>query len=421
MANLAARRGLAAFRDPGFPSYFGALLATGFAVQIQTVAVGWQVYDLTRDPLDLGLIGLSQFLPALLLVIVTGTVADRYPRRAIMGVCLAVMALVSAGLLLLARGDSPPVVRIFALIALFGAARAFYNPARQSIIANLVPAERLAGAVALNASANQFAMICGPVAGGLLYGVAPGAAYGASLGLFGVAAVLVAMIPKPAQRISKAPATLETLSAGFRYIWRAKVVLGAISLDLFAVLLGGAMALLPVYARDVLDIGPTGLGLLRAAPAIGAIVIGGWLIARPITDNAGRTMFLAVAAFGAFTAVFALSEIVWISIIALACIGAADMVSVYVRSTLIQLWTPDDLRGRVNAVNQVFVGASNEVGAFRAGTMAALIGPVAAVFIGGAGALVVAGLWRRLFPELAVIQRLDAPGGDAGEGDRVSR
>lgn len=407
MASEETRRGLAAFRDPGFTGYFGALLATGFAVQIQTVAVGWQVYDLTRDPLDLGLVGLSQFLPALLLVVVTGSVADRYPRRAIMGVALAVMALVAAGLLAVARSETPPVLLVFALIAVFGTARAFYNPARQSIIANLVPPERLAGAVALNSSANQAAMIGGPVAGGLLYGLGPGAAYGTSLALFAVAAVFIATIPKPAQRISKAPATLETLSAGFRYIWREKIVLGAVSLDLFAVLLGGAMALLPVYARDILDIGPTGLGMLRAAPAVGAILVGFWLIARPVTDNAGRNMFLAVAVFGAATAVFAVSELVWLSILALATIGAADMVSVYVRSTLIQLWTPDELRGRVNAVNQVFIGASNEVGAFRAGAMAAVIGPVAAVFIGGVGAVAIAGLWSRWFPGLVAIRRLD--------------
>lgn len=422
MADPAARRGLHAFREPGFAAYFGALVATGFAVQIQTVAVGWQVYDLTRDPLDLGLVGLSQFLPALLLVVVTGAVADRFPRKAIMGVCLGVMACVSVGLLTLSRSGAVEVVHIFALLAVFGAVRAFYNPARQSIIANLVPPERLSGAVALNSSANQFAMICGPVAGGLLYGIAPGAAYGTSLALFGVAAVLVVSIPKPVQTVSRAPPTLENLSAGFRYIWTQKVVLGAISLDLFAVLLGGAMALLPVYARDILDIGPTGLGFLRAAPAVGAIAMGAWLIARPIADHAGRTMFLAVAAFGLFTAVFAVSDILWLSVLALALTGAADMVSMYIRATLIQLWTPDELRGRVNAVNQVFIGASNEVGAFRAGGSAALIGPVAAVLVGGAGTLGVAALWWRAFPDLARVRRLDTPSTEERretEGGRV--
>lgn len=395
-----------AFRNPGFPSYWVALVASGFAIQIQTVAVGWQVYDLTRDPLDLGLVGLSQFLPAILLVLVTGTVADRFPRRAIMAVCLGVMALGAAGLMALTRGGGD-VGAIFALIVVFGAARAFFNPARQSIVPNLVPGPGLSNAIAVNTSGSQIATICGPVAGGLLYGVNPMAAYGASLGLFALAALFVARIPKPPQRTRKSRITAETLGAGFRYIWGHKVVLGAISLDLFAVLLGGATALLPVYARDVLEIGPSGLGFLRAAPAVGAIATGLYLMARPISDHAGRTMFAAVAVFGVFTAVFAVSETLWISVVALAVIGAADMVSVNIRATLVQLWTPDELRGRVNAVNQVFIGASNELGGFRAGSMAALTGPVAAVFVGGIGAVAVAGIWWRAFPGLARIRTLD--------------
>lgn len=402
-----------AFRNPGFPSYWGALVATGFAVQIQTVAVGWQVYDMTRDPFDLGLVGLSQFLPALLLVLVTGVVADRFPRRAIMGVCLGVMALAAAGLIYVTRAGVSNVVFIFACLAVFGTARAFYNPARQSTVPNLVPPGRLASAVAVNSSANHLATICGPVAGGLLYGLSPLAAYGSSLGLFGVAALLVSRIPKLPRRGATTRATVGTLVAGFRYIRHQRVVLGAISLDLFAVLVGGATALLPVFARDILHLGPLGLGVLRAAPAVGAIATGLYLMARPIEDGAGRAMFLAVAAFGAFTFVFALSETLWISVAALALIGASDMISVYIRGTLIQLWTPDDLRGRVNAVNQVFIGASNELGAFRAGTMAALIGPVFAVFVGGAGAVAIAGIWWRSFPELARIRRLDLLGATA--------
>lgn len=400
-------RGLDAFRSPGFPAYWAVLMSTGFAMQIQTVAVGWQVYDLTRDPLDLGLVGLSQFLPSLLLVVVTGAISDRFSRRGIMGVCMAVMALAAGGLILLTMQDEPHVGFIFAVIALTGSARAFFNPARQSIVANLVPPRRLANAVAMIASTNQIAIICGPVAGGLLYGIHPLAAYGTSLVLYLAGGILVAMIPKPAQRTSRVVASWETLSAGIRYIWGQKVILGAISLDLFAVLLGGAMGLLPVYARDILDVGPTGLGFLRAAPAIGAICMGFFLLARPVSDHAGRTMFFAVAVFGAATMVFAVSEVVWLSVAALAVSGAADMVSINVRSTLIQLRTPDDLRGRVNAVSQVFIGASNELGAFRAGTMAAVIGPVAAVLVGGAGTLAVVGLWVKAFPGLARVRRLD--------------
>jgi len=245
------------------------------------------------------------------------------------------------------------------------------------------------------------------VAGGLLYGLSPNAAYGTSVILFLTSALLVLNLPKLAQNLSKRATNWETLSAGFRYIWTQKVILGAISLDLFAVILGGATALLPVFARDVLDIGPIGLGFLRAGPGIGAIIVGLYLMANPITDHAGRAMFIAIAIFGVFTTVFALSETVWLSIAALIILGGADMVSIFVRSTLIQLWTPDELRGRVNAVNQVFIGASNEVGAFRAGSLAAVMGPVTAVLIGGVGTLIVAGVWLRKFPELGRINKLD--------------
>lgn len=396
----------AAFRYPGFTAYWGALLCVTFAVQIQTVSVGWQVYDLTRDPFDLGLIGLSQFLPALLLVLVTGAVADRFPRRRIMALCLAVEAACSAGLLLLTlRGLTSPVP-VFVLLAVFGTARAFYNPARQALLPNLVPPQVLGNAIASNTTFNKLATIAGPVTGGLLYAVSPYLAYGVVGLLFLVAAGFVARIPKPPLRSAGRAASWESLSAGFRYIWREKVVLGAISLDLFAVLLGGAVALMPVYARDILAIGPAGLGVLQAGPAVGAIGMGFVLMMRPIADHAGRVLFVSVAVFGLGTLVFAFSTTLWLSVLALVVLGAADMVSVYVRNTLVQLWTPDALRGRVNAVNSVFIGASNELGGFRAGSMAALIGPVAAVAVGGAGTLAVAALWTRWFPDLRRIRRL---------------
>ncbi|MFT7106039.1 MAG: MFS family permease [Yoonia sp.] len=401
------RSGLVAFQNVGFRNYWITLICTGFAIQIQTVAVGWQVYDLTRNPFDLGLIGLSQFAPALLLVFVTGTVADRFPRRWIIGISLCVMATGATGLLLLTAKGIPHVGFVFLLMAVFGTARAFYNPARQSIVPNLVPPKHLAQAVATTSSGAQISTICGPVAGGLLYGLSPYAAYGTSVVLFLTSASLMLILPKLSQNLSKRAANWETLSAGFRYIWTQKVILGAISLDLFAVILGGATALLPVFARDVLDIGPAGLGFLRAGPGIGAIAVGLYLMANPITNHAGRAMFIAVAIFGAFTTVFALSETVWLSIAALIVLGGADMVSVFVRSTLIQLWTPDELRGRVNAVNQVFIGASNEVGAFRAGSLAAFMGPVTAVLVGGVGTLIVAGVWLKKFPELGRIRKLD--------------
>jgi MFS family permease len=396
----------ALLRDPRYGPYVAAVFLSGLAAQVQTVAVGWEVYDITRNPFDLGLVGLSQFAPALLLVLVTGVVADRFSRRRIMAICLALEAVAAAALLALSLAGNLNVVPIFAVLVAFGTARAFYNPARQALVPNLVSKADLPRAVALNSTANQTAMICGPVAGGLLYGIAPVVAYGSVLVLLAAAALCILRIPRPPQRTASQRASWDTLVAGFRYIRGNPVLLGAISLDLFAVLLGGATALLPVYARDILDVGPVGLGLLRAAPAVGAITVAVLLLTRPVPRPAGRSMFLAVAGFGVFTLVFALSETVWISVLALALTGAFDMISVVIRFSLIQLNTPDELRGRVNAVNQVFIGASNEVGAFRAGTTATVIGPVAAVALGAVGTLAVAGLWARWFPALRRIDRL---------------
>jgi MFS family permease len=388
-------RRYAAFRHKPFLSYWAARFLATFATQIVSVAVGWQVYDLTRDPFDLGLVGIVQFLPSLLLVLITGVVADRFGRRLIMALMVLLEAICALALLLLTlRGLSGPGL-IFGVLAMFGIARAFFGPAAASLFANLVPPEDFGNA------------IVGPVAGGLLYGLSAQAAYGTAAVLMFVAAVLVFTIPKPAQRSETDRPTMQTLFAGFGYIWSEKIVLGAISLDLFAVLLSGATALLPVYARDILELGPWGLGLLRSAPGIGAICVAIWLAGHPIRNHAGVVMLGFVALFGAFTVLFGLSTITWLSIAALALLGAADMFSVYIRETLIQLWTPDKVRGRVNAVNQVFVGASNELGEFRAGTMAALIGTVPAVVIGGVGAVVVAGLWAVLFPQLRKVRHLN--------------
>lgn len=398
----------AAFRHRPFLSYWVARFLTTFATMIVSVAVGWQVYDLTRDPFDLGIVGIVQFLPSLLLVLVTGVVADRFGRRLIMTLSSLIEAGCAVGLLLLTlRGLAGPLP-IFVVLAMFGIARAFYGPASSSLFANLVPPEDFANAIAWNSSAWQTATIVGPVAGGLLYGLSAETAYITAAVLMLVAALLVFTIPKPAQQTATDKPTMETLFAGFRYIWSEKIVLGAISLDLFAVLLSGASALLPVYARDILELGPWGLGLLRSAPGIGAICVAVWLAGHPIRDHAGKIMLGFVGLFGAVTVLFGVSTIAWLSILALALLGATDMFSVYIRETLIQLWTPDDVRGRVNAVNQVFVGASNEVGEFRAGTMAALIGTVPAVVIGGIGAVAVAGLWAWLFPALRRVRHLNS-------------
>lgn len=397
----------AAFRHGAFSRYWVARFLGTFSTQIISVGVGWQVYDLTRDPFDLGLVGVIQFAPALLLVLVTGVVADRFGRRLIMGMSALVEAACAAALLALTFHGMASPLPIFAVLVVFGIARAFFGPASASLVANLVPSEDFANAVAWNSSAWQTATIVGPVAGGLLYGLSPEIAYGAAAVLMLASTALIFSIPRPVQRSETDKPSVETLFAGFRYIWGEKVVLGAISLDLFAVLLSGAVALLPVYARDILDLGPWGLGLLRAAPGVGAIIVAVWLAGHPIRDHAGKVMFVFVALFGVATAVFGISTIPWLSIAALALLGATDMVSVYIRETLIQLWTPDHVRGRVNAVNGVFVGASNELGEFRAGTMAALIGTAPAVVFGGIGAIAVAGIWAWTFPALRKVRHLD--------------
>jgi MFS family permease len=407
MDSAAPASSWAVFRHQSFALYFfGRLLAT-FSVQVISVAVGWQVYDLTRDPLDLGFVGLLQFLPSLALVLVTGAAADRFNRRRIMALCILGEAVCAAALLVLTFAGSGRVWPIFAVLVGIGIARAFIGPAMQSLVPNLVPPQRLANAIAWNSATWQLATIIGPVAGGLLYGISAETAYGTAVAMLLAAALVVALIPRPEQKTVPEPATWATLVAGFDYVWRHKIVLGAISLDLFAVLLGGATALLPAYARDILEVGPSGLGLLRAGPGIGALLVGLWLIARPVTDHAGIVMFVTVAVFGLFTVVFGLSTIVWLSVAALVIMGAADMVSVFIRETLIQLATPDEVRGRVNAVNMVFVGASNELGEFRAGVSAALIGVVPAVVVGGLGTIIVSALWAIWFPELRRARRLD--------------
>ncbi|WP_170975739.1 MFS transporter [Rhizobium sp. FY34] len=410
MSMTAADDRFAAFRSSSYTRFFFCRFLAAFATQIVSVSVGWQMYDVTGNALYLGLIGLFQFLPSLLLILVTGSVADRYNRRAIVATCLLLAALCTAALLFLTVTHSFSPWPVFAILVVFGVERAFMGPAVQSLAPNLVPEKDLPNAIAWNSSSWQTASILGPVAGGLLYGASAVAAYSTALVFMLGAMVLIISIPKPAQRTAASKAvSWTTILAGFRFISSEKVVLGAISLDLFAVLLGGAVALMPIFARDVLDLGPWGLGLLRAAPGIGAIVVAVLLAAYPIRKHAGLAMFGGVALFGIATVIFGLSQTVWLSIAALMLMGASDMISVYVRESLIMLWTPDEVRGRVNAVNMVFVGASNELGEFRAGTMAHVVGAVPAVVIGGFGTLAVAVIWALGFPKLRKIDNLDAP------------
>ena len=390
-----------------FVTYWLAIWAGSFAVQVMSVSVGWQVYDITRNPLYLGFVGLVQFAPPLLLVLVTGLVADKFNRRLIMGLCLGLEAVCALGLMAFTLSEPTGVWPVFGILALLGVARAFMNPASGALAPNLLPKEAIAHGISLNSMSWQIANIVGPVTGGLLYGISGAAAYGVALVLIAIAALLVALIGMVPQKNHAEETSLSTLFAGFAFIRKEKVVLGAISLDLFAVLLGGAVALLPVYARDILQTGPWGLGLLRSAPGVGAVAMALYLSKFRIKDHAGFILFGFVAAYGLFTMVFGLSIWVPLSIAALVLMGACDMVSVYVRETIMQLWTPDEVRGRVNAVNHVFIGASNELGEFRAGVVAAWIGAVAAVAVGGAGTMAVAFLWSRWFPELRNARKLD--------------
>ncbi len=387
--------------------FWFASASGSFATNIISVSVGWYIYDITRNPLYLGFVGLAQFLPALLLVLVTGLAADTFPRRVIMAVCLGIEVVSTGILLLVAAGHIADIWPIYLALVLIGIARAFLSPASASLAPNLVPPEALGNALSLNATAWQAANIIGPAIGGVLYGISAGVAFGAAVLLMASAVILITLIPKPPQRSRREPTTGQSLLAGFHYIWNQKIVMGAISLDMFAVLLGGAVALLPVYARDILDVGPWGLGLLRAAPGIGGIAMALVLQRFPVRDHAGIVLFVCVTLFGAFTVVFGFSTIVWLSIVALMLMGAFDMVSVVLRETLIQLWTPDEVRGRVSAVNALFIGASNELGEFRAGLVAAKWGTVFAVTIGGAGTMAVAGMWSVLFPGLRKQRHLD--------------
>lgn len=396
-----------AFHHKSFTLFWFASSAASFAANIMSVAVGWHIYDVTRNPLFLGYVGLAQFLPALLLVLVTGLAADTYPRRLIMAACLGVEVIGAVILLVTTLDHTGEIWPIYLALVLIGIARAFLGPAAQSLAPNLVPPEALGNAVTLVSTSWQMANIVAPALGGLLYGISGTAAFGAAALLIVTSAVLVLLIPKPPQKSRSETRTTETLLAGFRYIWHEKIVLGAISLDLFAVLLGGAVALLPVFARDILDVGPWGLGLLRSAPGLGGIALALMLQHIPIRDHAGTILFVCVALFGGFTVVFGLSNIVWLSIVALFLMGAFDMVSVVLRETLMQLWTPDEVRGRVNAVNMLFIGASNELGEFRAGLVAAKWGAVFAVVVGGCGTVAVAGLWSLMFPSLRKQRRID--------------
>jgi MFS family permease len=390
-----------------FVLFWFARLAVTFGYQMLVVAVGWQLYALTGNPFDLGLVGLIQFIPAMLLFLVVGQVTDRYDRRAVLIACQVIEAIAAAVLFtsVLTGAISRDVILGTAFI--LGVARAFEVTVMQIVVPSLVPLPLVPRAVAGSATANQTATIVGPALGGFLYAAGPAVVYGACLALFAAAVLLTLLIRIERMAPSREPLTLSAFFAGFAFIRRNPVIFGVISLDLFAVLLGGVTALLPVFARDVFAAGPWGLGLLRAAPAIGALSMALALTRWPIERNAGKVIFAVVAAFGLSTIVFALTGVFIVALAALVVLGASDMVSVVLRMTLVQLGTPDDVRGRVTAVNGLFIGTSNQLGEFRAGAMASAIGAVPAVLVGGIGTLVIVVLWTRLFPELWRADRLE--------------
>jgi MFS family permease len=398
----------AAFGYRDFKLFQVARLLSILGMQMQSVAIGWQIYSVTGQPMSLAWVGLAQFFPAVGLSLVTGQTADRVERRVILVVCHVTMAALSSALFVLARGQLSDVSPIYLVLVGVGVARAFLGPANQSILPTLVPAEHFGNAVAWGSSFWQIAMVLGPTLGGVLY-----AAFGGPSGVYALAGacslgacVIVTMMKAKGSPTGRKPVTWDSVLAGVRYVRSNPIVFGAISLDLFAVLLGGATALLPVFARDILHLGPWALGALRSAPAAGAAVTAFALAFRPIEKAAGVKMFAGVLVFGLATIVFGLSRSFAVSLVALALLGAADMVSVFVRSALVQLATPDAMRGRVSAVNMVFIGASNELGEFESGLTAQWLGAVPAVVVGGIGTLVVVAVCAWRFPALRRVNQL---------------
>ena len=394
-------------RHSPFLFYVSSRTLTRLSAQIAAVAVGWQVYDMTGSAFQLGMVGLVQFLPMLLLVFAGGHAADRYDRRRLAQICQIVQGVVAAYLAWGSYAGWITVPEIFAAVALFGATTAFESPTLSALLPGVVPEGTLQKATALTTGIGQLAMICGPALGGFAYAFSTGLPYALMAGCWLIGGVLCAAIRLDRPVAVRDPPRFATLFAGVGFVRRNPAILGTISLDLFAVLLGGATALLPIYARDILQTGPWGLGILRAAPAVGAVLMTVVLARWSINRRVGMRMFQAVIVFGLATAVFAVSQLVWLSLIALLVMGAADTVSVVIRISLVQLATPDDMRGRVGAVNFLFINASNQLGQFESGVTAALFGTMPAALIGGLGTVAVALLWMKLFPTLRNVERLE--------------
>ncbi|MDQ8021725.1 MAG: MFS transporter [Moraxellaceae bacterium] len=395
------------FQYPSFLRFWFGRVATTMGNQMMMVAVGWQMYDLTNSAWDLGLVGLCQFLPSLALILVVGQVADRYDRRRILSLCVAAEVLISLGLVWATLGGWINRETILVASVLLGIAKAFQMPAQQALSPLLVPAAVLPRALAFNSSGAQAGIIVGPAIGGFIYVAGAQVVYLVAGVMFLAAAMLFASVRYDhTPTTTREPVTLTSIFAGMTFIWQRKAVLGAISLDLFAVLLGGATALLPIFAKEILHVGPWGLGLLRSAPAVGALAMSLWLVHNPIERRVGKVMFASVAVFGVCMLVFALSTSFLLSLFVLLISGAADMNSVVIRQSLVQLETPNEMRGRVSAVNSIFIGASNQLGEFESGATAAWWGVVPSVVVGGLGTLAVVAIWMKLFPDLTRREKL---------------
>lgn len=389
-----------------YVAFWCARTASSFGFQMLSVAVGWQIYAITGRAFDLGLIGLVQFFPSVLLALPAGHLADQLDRRRIVLIGQIVEWIAIVLLTTLTLLHAIDEVGILLLLFTISTAKAFESPSMQSMVPALVPPSLLPRAMAVNGSAMQAAMIMGPALGGLLYVAGPGVVYAASAVLYLISTGMVSQLRYEQAPPKREPATLKTLFAGVHFIRERKDILGVISLDLFAVLLGGATALLPIFAKDILHTGPWGLGLLRAAPAVGALLMSFWLARHSMERNVGKIMFASVAGFGVATLVFAVSQVMWLSLLALFALGAFDMVSMVIRGSLVQLDTPDAMRGRVSAVNAIFINTSNQLGEFESGMVAAWLGAVGSAVVGGIGTLVVVGLWMTMFPGLRRRQRL---------------
>jgi MFS family permease len=400
-------------RERDYVVYWGSRFCGSLGFQVESVAIGWQIYALARRTMDVehaaflvGMVGLASFAPLFLLALPAGETADRFDRKVILRLCLGFEAVVAAALALSNQLHVTSTTLILCAAIVFGAARAFFQPAGTALGPMLVPRELLPRSIAWNSLSGQFAGISGPALGGVLVAISPTAAFGAAAALYIAAAIGLSFVRRSGKPQAQVGSRIALIREGLVYVWESKIVFGAISLDLFAVLFGGATALLPVFARDVLHVGPQGFGILRTATAAGAATVALVLARRPIRHRAGLMMFAGVALFGAATVLFGLSHSLWLSVAALAIIGGADMFSVFVRQTLVQLVTPDPMRGRVAAVSTLFISASNEFGEFESGVAARFLGPVGAAVFGGVGALIVTGLWANLFPALRKADRL---------------